>query len=40
MPVSEQLTDIAAAVVGNAFAIYLLLLMRRMLTALWRANRP
>jgi hypothetical protein len=40
MSVSEQLTDIAAAVAGNAFAIYLLLLMRRILTALWRANRP
>jgi hypothetical protein len=40
MALSRQLVDISAAVVGNALAIYLLLLMRRLITALWRSNRP
>jgi hypothetical protein len=38
--VSKQLIGIVAAVAGNALAIYLLLLMRRLITALWRASRP
>lgn len=38
--VSEQLVNILAAVAGNALAIYLLMLMRRIIAALWRTSRP
>ena len=37
---SNQLINITAAIAGNALAIYVLLLLRRVITALWRTNRP
>lgn len=39
-PVQERFLYIAAAVLGNAAAIYVFLLMSRFITMSWRASRP
>ncbi|MBI2007707.1 hypothetical protein HYU82_01510 [Candidatus Saccharibacteria bacterium] len=39
-PIYERFLDIVVAIIGNALAIYLILLMRRVITLSWRTNRP
>ncbi|MBI4033726.1 hypothetical protein HY379_01880 [Candidatus Saccharibacteria bacterium] len=38
-PIYERFLDIVVAIIGNALAIYLILLMRRVITLSWRTNR-
>lgn|GEM_PF-4912552 len=39
-PVYQRFVDILAAILGNIVAIYIILLLRRLITQSWRANRP
>ena len=39
-PVYERLAALFAAVLGNTLCVYFILLMRRVITYSWRANRP
>ena len=39
-PLYQRFLEVTAAIIGNMLAIYVFLLLRRILTYLWRANRP
>ena len=39
-PVYERFLNIIVAIVGNTLAIYLILLIRRVITYSWQSNRP
>ena len=39
-PIYERFIDIIAAIIGNTLAIYFILLLRRIITYSWNANRP
>ena len=39
-PVYERFLNLTAAMLGNTLCIYFILLMRRVITYSWRANRP